>query len=133
MSTLELFLTSIWREAVSPDVYTFLSNLWSKKLDQKQLHLQVNFVAYTSKRIDKIAFQSLYISKIIFLCRKMFSRPWEAPLELLAIFSKQLAKYPLHYWEPWAKLWCWLTFTDVCMLAGIMCISHLNEHKICYP
>ena len=130
MSTLELFLTSIWREAVSPDVYTFLSNLW-RKPDQKQLHLQVNFVAYTSKRIDKIAFQSLYISKIIFLCRKMLSRPWEAPLELLAIFFKQLAKYPLHYWEPWASYGVGLCLQMyACLLASCVYPTWMNTKYV---
>ena len=36
MSTLELFLTSTWSEAVSPDVQTFLSNLGSKMEDNAE-------------------------------------------------------------------------------------------------
>lgn len=102
-----------------------------RKLDQKQLHLQVNFVAYTSKRIDKMAFQSLYILKIIFLCRKMLSRPWEAPLELLAIFSKQLAKYPLHYWEPWTSYGVGLRLQMyACLLASCVYPTWMNTKYV---
>ena len=61
----------------------------------------------------------------------MLSRPWEAPLELLAIFSKQLAKYPLHYWEPWTSYGVGLRLQMyACLLASCVYPTWMNTKYV---